>query len=66
MQWFANMDALIHYVNLDGRINALYSTPSAYTEAKLKSVPAWSLNTADYVVSAIHFALDDAMVACQR
>ncbi len=26
---------LIHYVNLDGRVNALYSTPSIYAAAKL-------------------------------
>ena len=51
LQWFANMDKIIHYVNLDGRINVLYSTPSAYTDAKLSTVPSWSLNTADYVVS---------------
>ena len=47
--WFANMDALIHYVNLDGRVNVMYSTPSIYTDAKLASVPSWPINTADYV-----------------
>lgn len=25
---------LIHYVNLDGRVNVLYSTPAQYVEAK--------------------------------
>ena len=28
---FENMDKLVHYVNLDGRVNVLYSTPSIYT-----------------------------------
>ncbi|KAF3791081.1 Alpha-mannosidase [Nymphaea thermarum] len=32
--WFKQMDKLIHYVNKDGRVNALYSTPSIYTDAK--------------------------------
>ena len=26
---FKNLDKLIHYVNADGRVNALYSTPAA-------------------------------------
>ena len=26
--WFKNLDKLINYVNLDGRINAFYSTPT--------------------------------------
>eukprot|EP00197_Chlamydomonas_leiostraca_P005276 CAMPEP_0202881492 /NCGR_PEP_ID=MMETSP1391-20130828/36615_1 /ASSEMBLY_ACC=CAM_ASM_000867 /TAXON_ID=1034604 /ORGANISM="Chlamydomonas leiostraca, Strain SAG 11-49" /LENGTH=274 /DNA_ID=CAMNT_0049564191 /DNA_START=36 /DNA_END=857 /DNA_ORIENTATION=+ len=34
MSWFRNLDRLIHYVNKDGRINLLYSTPSKYVEAK--------------------------------
>lgn len=33
--WYANLDRLIHYVNLDGRVNALYSTPSIYAAAKI-------------------------------
>ncbi len=28
--WYDNLDKLIHYVNLDGRINAFYSTPLSY------------------------------------
>ena len=31
---FKSMHKLIHYANLDGRINVLYSTPSRYVAAK--------------------------------
>ena len=33
--WFRNIDKLIHHVNANGPFNALYSTPSIYTSAKL-------------------------------
>ncbi|PWA40843.1 alpha-mannosidase [Artemisia annua] len=46
--WFKEMDKLIHYVNKDGRVNALYSTPSVYTDAKLASNVSWPLKTHDY------------------
>ncbi|XP_047341830.1 probable alpha-mannosidase At5g13980 isoform X2 [Impatiens glandulifera] len=46
--WFRNMDKLIHYVNQDGRINALYSTPSIYTDAKHAANEYWPLKTDDY------------------
>ncbi|KAF5762439.1 putative alpha-mannosidase [Helianthus annuus] len=46
--WFKQMDKLIHYVNMDGRVNALYSTPSIYTDAKLASNISWPLKTHDY------------------
>ncbi|KAI3502829.1 hypothetical protein L1887_31172 [Cichorium endivia] len=46
--WFKEMDKLIHYVNKDGRVNALYSTPSIYTDAKLASNVSWPLKTNDY------------------
>ncbi|XP_071696221.1 alpha-mannosidase-like [Rutidosis leptorrhynchoides] len=46
--WFKEMDKLIHYVNMDGRVNALYSTPSLYTDAKLASNVTWPLKTDDY------------------
>ncbi|ESQ41355.1 hypothetical protein EUTSA_v10012546mg [Eutrema salsugineum] len=46
--WFRQMDKLLHYVNLDGRINALYSTPSIYTDAKHAANKAWPLKTEDY------------------
>ncbi|CAH9082893.1 unnamed protein product [Cuscuta europaea] len=46
--WFRNLDKLIHYVNQDGRVNALYSTPSIYTDAKHASHQSWPLKTEDY------------------
>ncbi|XP_073018225.1 probable alpha-mannosidase At5g13980 isoform X1 [Primulina eburnea] len=46
--WFRNMDKLIHYVNQDGRVNALYSTPSIYTDAKYDLHESWPLKTEDY------------------
>ncbi|KAF3440313.1 hypothetical protein FNV43_RR18597 [Rhamnella rubrinervis] len=46
--WFKQMDKLIHYVNKDGRVNALYSTPSIYTDAKYAANESWPLKTDDY------------------
>lgn len=46
--WFKEMDKLIHYVNKDGRVNALYSTPSIYTDAKNVANESWPLKTDDY------------------
>ncbi|XP_066379439.1 probable alpha-mannosidase At5g13980 [Miscanthus floridulus] len=46
--WFRNMDKLIHYVNKDGRVNALYSTPSIYTDAKYAANEQWPLKTNDF------------------
>ncbi|KAK8672388.1 hypothetical protein V6N13_110760 [Hibiscus sabdariffa] len=46
--WFRNMDKLIHYVNKDGRVNALYSTPSIYTDAKYATSKSWPLKIDDY------------------
>ncbi|XP_052182651.1 probable alpha-mannosidase At5g13980 [Diospyros lotus] len=46
--WFRNMDKLIHYVNQDGRVNALYSTPSIYTDAKYGENESWPLKTDDF------------------
>ncbi|KAF5192814.1 Alpha-mannosidase [Thalictrum thalictroides] len=46
--WFSQMDKLIHYVNKDGRVNALYSTPSIYTDAKNLADESWPLKTDDY------------------
>ncbi|KAI3867761.1 hypothetical protein MKX03_013537 [Papaver bracteatum] len=46
--WYRNMDKLIHYVNLDGRVNAFYSTPSIYTDAKFATNESWPLKTDDY------------------
>ncbi|BAF28356.1 probable alpha-mannosidase At5g13980 [Oryza sativa Japonica Group] len=46
--WFRQMDKLIHYVNKDGRVNALYSTPSIYTDAKHAENVPWPLKTNDF------------------
>ncbi|XP_020217055.1 alpha-mannosidase isoform X1 [Cajanus cajan] len=46
--WFKQMDKLIHHVNKDGRVNALYSTPSIYTDAKNAANQLWPLKTDDY------------------
>ena len=36
-QWFKNLDKIIHYVNLDGRVNAFYSTPMIFTQSLFDS-----------------------------
>ncbi|KAF5738117.1 lysosomal alpha-mannosidase isoform X2 [Tripterygium wilfordii] len=46
--WFKQMDKLIHHVNNDSRVNALYSTPSIYTVAKNAAKESWPLKTDDY------------------
>ncbi|KAL4366626.1 hypothetical protein GQ457_05G012270 [Hibiscus cannabinus] len=46
--WFRQMDKFIHYVNKDGRVNALYSTPSLYTDAKNAANEPWPIKTNDY------------------
>ncbi|KAJ8435416.1 hypothetical protein Cgig2_001068 [Carnegiea gigantea] len=46
--WFKQMDKLIHYVNLDGRVNALYSTPSIYTDAKYATMDSWPVKIDDF------------------
>ncbi|KAK8710324.1 hypothetical protein V6N13_145654 [Hibiscus sabdariffa] len=46
--WFRQMDKFIHYVNQDGRVNALYSTPSIYTDAKYAANELWPLKTDDF------------------
>ncbi|KAJ4810161.1 Alpha-mannosidase [Rhynchospora pubera] len=46
--WFRQLDKFIHYVNLDGRVNTFYSTPSIYTKAKHASNESWPLKTDDF------------------
>ncbi|GMI86351.1 hypothetical protein like AT5G66150 [Hibiscus trionum] len=46
--WFRQMDKFIHYVNKDSRVNALYSTPSLYTDAKNAANEPWPIKTDDY------------------
>ncbi|KAF5961837.1 hypothetical protein HYC85_003046 [Camellia sinensis] len=52
--WFRQMDKFIHYVNLDGRVNALYSTPSLYTDSKFATDELWPLKTGDFFPYADH------------
>lgn len=47
-KWYKNLDKLIHYVNKDGRLNAFYSTPSLYTEAKHAANLTWSVKEDDF------------------
>lgn len=35
--WYRNLDKLIHYARMDGRVNLVYSTPSIYSAAKMKA-----------------------------
>jgi alpha-mannosidase len=46
--WFKQMDKLIHHVNLDGRVNVLYSTPSMYVDAVNAANETWPLKTGDF------------------
>ena len=41
--WFTNTDKIIHYANLNGTVNAFYSTPAIYAAAKLEAGRAYSL-----------------------
>ncbi|XP_062151729.1 alpha-mannosidase At3g26720-like isoform X2 [Alnus glutinosa] len=52
--WFRQMDKFIHYVNEDGRVNALYSTPSIYTDAKYAANENWPRKTEDFFPYADH------------
>ncbi|KAE9586552.1 putative alpha-mannosidase [Lupinus albus] len=46
--WYRQLDKLIHYVNKDGRVNALYSTPSIYTDAKYAANESWPFKADDF------------------
>ena len=46
--WFHNLDLLIDGVNADGRVKALYSTPSIYLAAKHAEMLSWPLKTDDF------------------
>jgi len=52
--WFKNLDKIIHYANLDGRINVFYSTPTIYTNAKHAANLTWSVKNDDYFPYADH------------
>ncbi len=42
-----NLDKLIHYANLDGRLNVFYSTPDAFLQAKHNYNVPWPVKTDD-------------------
>jgi len=50
-RWYHNLDKLIHYLNLNGTINLLYSTPTKYVKAKyaetIKRNMSWEVRTDD-------------------
>jgi alpha-mannosidase len=46
--WFKQMDKLIHHANMDGRVNAFYSTPSIYLDAVHAANATWHVKTDDY------------------
>jgi Glycosyl hydrolases family 38 N-terminal domain len=47
--WYKNLDKLIHYANLDGRLNVFYSTPAIYLDAKHGTADvSWPLKTDDF------------------
>ncbi|KAG6556620.1 hypothetical protein Mapa_001561 [Marchantia paleacea] len=46
--WFKQMDKLIHYVNLDGRVNVFYSTPSMYLDSKHAANETWPVKEDDF------------------
>lgn len=45
--WYHNLDKLIHYVNLNGTVNAFYSTPTLYTDQKFKANTSWEVRKDD-------------------
>eukprot|EP00929_Paragymnodinium_shiwhaense_P067516 TRINITY_DN33975_c0_g1_i1.p1 TRINITY_DN33975_c0_g1~~TRINITY_DN33975_c0_g1_i1.p1 ORF type:complete len:1024 (-),score=239.94 TRINITY_DN33975_c0_g1_i1:389-3010(-) len=49
-EWYTNLDKLVKYANLDGRVKAIYSTPERYVQAKLKEkdTVSWPLKTGDF------------------
>jgi hypothetical protein len=46
--WFASLDRLIKAVNADGRVKAVYSTPSRYVKAKNAEQVQWTVKTDDF------------------
>ena len=48
-RWYRNLDKLLHYVNLNGTVNVLYSSPTVYMNAKYASDPnrVWEIRQDD-------------------
>eukprot|EP00927_Polykrikos_kofoidii_P010586 TRINITY_DN14462_c0_g1_i1.p1 TRINITY_DN14462_c0_g1~~TRINITY_DN14462_c0_g1_i1.p1 ORF type:complete len:1029 (-),score=189.34 TRINITY_DN14462_c0_g1_i1:76-3162(-) len=48
-EWYENLDRIIKYVNMDGRVQAVYSTPERYLLAKAQErTVTWPLKTDDF------------------
>lgn len=47
-RWYKNMDKLVHYVNLDGRVNLFYSSPAEYVAAKHAYRRDWPVKRDDF------------------
>ncbi|KAJ9456762.1 putative alpha-mannosidase [Diplonema papillatum] len=45
--WYHNLDKIIHYANLNGTVNAFYSTPTFYVEQKQKAGLTWEVRQDD-------------------
>ena len=45
--WMHNLDKTIHYVNLNGSVNAFYSTPTLYVTEKKKAQQSWEIRRDD-------------------
>jgi lysosomal alpha-mannosidase len=46
--WYKNMDKLLHYLKIDGRLNAFYSTPTIYTQSKHDANITWTTKDDDW------------------
>eukprot|EP00927_Polykrikos_kofoidii_P048543 TRINITY_DN42808_c0_g1_i1.p1 TRINITY_DN42808_c0_g1~~TRINITY_DN42808_c0_g1_i1.p1 ORF type:complete len:1057 (-),score=109.34 TRINITY_DN42808_c0_g1_i1:89-2800(-) len=44
---YSNLDRLIHYVNMNGTVNAFYSTPTVYTASKNAAGLTWEVRSDD-------------------
>lgn len=53
--WYRNLDKLIHHINKNGTVNAFYSTPSIYTEAKHAEGLTWEARFDDVMPLADNF-----------
>ena len=45
--WYHNLDKLIHYVNLNGTVNAFYSNPTIYVRRRRKEGASWEVRYDD-------------------
>lgn len=63
-EWFSNLDKLIHYVNLDGRINVFYSNPYAYTKAQSDANITWTVKTDDFFPYVLPGAVSTCVQRC--